>query len=141
MVAIELASPGRPRISRKTIAQGRPGVLRWTCMLVCALCCARCTRDRGCSAHPVFPAPSNFSGARQTKSKARAHRAARISFVVLAKARTHTLRPIDKRMLRDTFFQQQMTGIMGPGLRQDDGGDCRQNECGEEMAITMVGDG
>jgi len=20
--------------------------------------CARCTRDRGCSAHPVFPAPS-----------------------------------------------------------------------------------
>src|SRR3954451_12104738 len=60
MVAIELASPGRPRISRKTIAQGRPGVLRWTCMLVCAPFCANCTRDRGCSAHPVFPAPSDF---------------------------------------------------------------------------------
>src|SRR3954468_12061715 len=31
-------------------------------MLVCALCCARCTRDRGCSAHPVFPAPSDWRG-------------------------------------------------------------------------------
>ena len=27
-------------------------------MLVCAFPCANCTRDRGCSAHPVFPAPS-----------------------------------------------------------------------------------
>src|SRR6266702_8438128 len=27
-------------------------------MLVCAFSCAYCTRDRGCSAHPVFPAPS-----------------------------------------------------------------------------------
>src|SRR5450756_2043535 len=29
-------------------------------MLVCVSCCALCTRDRGCSAHPVFPAPSLF---------------------------------------------------------------------------------
>src|ERR1700736_1398725 len=27
-------------------------------MLVCVFFCACCTRDRGCSAHPVFPAPS-----------------------------------------------------------------------------------
>src|SRR5258708_5243597 len=27
-------------------------------MLVCVFFCAACTRDRGCSAHPVFPAPS-----------------------------------------------------------------------------------
>ena len=26
----------------------------------CAFCFAYCTRDRGCSAHPVFPAPSDF---------------------------------------------------------------------------------
>src|SRR3954452_13315995 len=71
MVAIELASPGRTRISRKTIAQGRPGVLRWTCMLVCAFCCARCTRDRGCSAHPVFPAPSVFEGGKRTANLGR----------------------------------------------------------------------
>ena len=49
---------GERGIRRQTIAQGRPDALRWTCMLVCALLCARCTRDRGCSAHPVFPAPS-----------------------------------------------------------------------------------
>jgi hypothetical protein len=48
---------GEHGISRKAIAQGRPDALRWTCMLVCALPCAHCTRDRGCSAHPVFPAP------------------------------------------------------------------------------------
>src|SRR6266542_2198122 len=35
-------------------------------MLVCAFLCANCTRDRGCSVHPVFPAPSNFRGG-QTK--------------------------------------------------------------------------
>src|SRR5229473_8520678 len=29
-------------------------------MLVCASLCAHCTRDRGCSAHPAFPAPSVF---------------------------------------------------------------------------------
>ena len=27
-------------------------------MLVCVFLCASCTRDRGCSAHPAFPAPS-----------------------------------------------------------------------------------
>src|SRR3979490_323924 len=31
-------------------------------MLVGALLCASCLRDRGCSAHPVFPAPSVFEG-------------------------------------------------------------------------------
>src|SRR5882757_9944609 len=30
-------------------------------MLVCALPCAHCARDLGCSVHPVFPAPSSFS--------------------------------------------------------------------------------
>src|SRR4030081_2612907 len=30
--------------------------------------CAFCTRDRGCSAHPVFPAPSDF-GERDIDSK------------------------------------------------------------------------
>jgi len=31
-------------------------------MLVCVFVCYFCTRDRGCSAHPVFPAPSVFLG-------------------------------------------------------------------------------
>src|SRR3954449_10659285 len=40
-------------------------------MLVCAFCCARCTRDRGCSAHPVFPAPSVFEGGKRTANLGR----------------------------------------------------------------------
>ena len=32
------------------------------CMLVCALLAHYCTRDRGCSKHPAFPAPSDFWG-------------------------------------------------------------------------------
>ena len=31
-------------------------------MLVCVFLMHNCTRDRGCSAHPVFPAPSHFEG-------------------------------------------------------------------------------
>src|ERR1700681_2365221 len=31
-------------------------------MLVCVFANTNCTRDRGCSAHPVFPAPSCFLG-------------------------------------------------------------------------------
>jgi len=38
------------------------------CMLVCSFVCANRTRDRGCSKHPVFPAPSDFEeGKRDAK--------------------------------------------------------------------------
>src|SRR5258707_5108163 len=40
-------------------------------MLVCAFFCAYCTRDRGCSAHPVFPAPSDFKGRRFSENLGR----------------------------------------------------------------------
>src|ERR1700712_3743962 len=39
-------------------------------MLVGALPCAHCTRDRGCSAHPAFPAPSVFRGKRFSTTRA-----------------------------------------------------------------------
>jgi hypothetical protein len=65
------AHQGERAISRKTIAQGRPDALRFTCMLVCAFPCAHCTRDRGCSAHPAFPAPSVFKGVPLTASLGR----------------------------------------------------------------------
>ena len=51
---------GERGISRKTIAQGMPECSDCTCMLVCALLAHFCTRDRGCSKHPAFPAPSSF---------------------------------------------------------------------------------
>src|SRR5882672_9649482 len=37
-------------------------------MLVCAFPSSICTRDRGCSAHPAFPAPSCFGGWQSTQS-------------------------------------------------------------------------
>jgi hypothetical protein len=52
---------GERGISRKAIAQGMPECPDCTCMLVCVSLCAICTRDRGCSKHPAFPAPSSLS--------------------------------------------------------------------------------
>src|SRR6187399_1376240 len=45
-------------VSRKPIAQGRPGCSRCPVCSCAFLFCANRTRDRGCSKHPVFPAPS-----------------------------------------------------------------------------------
>src|SRR6185436_14378340 len=54
-------------------------------MLVCAFVCAYCTRDRGCSAHPVFPAPSLFEGERlfQTSGATRRGIVASYSVVIV----------------------------------------------------------
>src|SRR5436305_9368529 len=52
-------------------------------MLVCAFLDAHCTRDRGCSAHPVFPAPL-ISRAR-FPAKLRAHGAARMLLAVIVR--------------------------------------------------------
>ena len=59
MVAKEPGHQGERAISRKTIAQGRPDVSAEP-VCSCAFLHLFCTRDRGCSAHPVFPAPSDF---------------------------------------------------------------------------------
>ena len=64
---------GERGISRKTIAQGMPECSGCTCMLVCASTTISCTRDRGCSKHPAFPAPSCLG---ETVGKARAKCAA-----------------------------------------------------------------
>ena len=65
---------GEHEVSRKAIAQGRPGCSACTCMLVCAFLVRNCTRDRGCSVHPVFPAPSHFERARRSKTRANVSR-------------------------------------------------------------------
>ena len=44
-----------------------------------------CTRDRGCSAHPVFPAPSVFEGDNQCKPRAK--HVARTRYIQLSSAR------------------------------------------------------
>src|SRR2546430_17182316 len=54
------------------------------------------TRDRGCSAHPTFPAPSIFEGGKEFASLGRNHaarsRTHTLSHVVPANAGTHTPR-------------------------------------------------
>jgi len=47
--------------------------------------------------------------------------------VVPANAGTHTPRPPDRALKVETFFKQQMTGVMGPGVRRDDG--CLISRC------------
>src|SRR5258705_11662322 len=58
MEARRIRLQGELGISRKAIAQGMPECSDCTCMLVCVSLCASCTRDRGGSVHPAFPAPS-----------------------------------------------------------------------------------
>ena len=63
--ARKAASPGRARISRKTIARGKPGCLGCTCQIrVHSLCTFR-TRCCGRSRRPAFPAPSVQEGANE----------------------------------------------------------------------------
>ena len=68
-------------VSRKAIAQGRPECSQLPCMLVCSFVCANRTRDRGCSKHPVFPAPSDWRG-REISGKPRAYHVARMRKLV-----------------------------------------------------------
>ncbi len=72
------SSPGRARISRQTIAQGRPGVFRPTCCPVVHLRVQIfAQRTMGASRHPVFPAPSSPKRGKDY-SKTRAFPAARM---------------------------------------------------------------
>src|SRR3982075_3525686 len=74
MVSQKAGSPGRSRISRKAIAQGRPDASAKPVCLRAPFCCNYRTQDRGCGARPVFPAPSIFSGAKRSQSSSGASR-------------------------------------------------------------------
>src|SRR5215212_506209 len=67
---------GEHEVSRKAIAQGRPECSRCPVCSCAVLFCANRTRDRGCSKHPVFPAPSDWRG-QEVSGKPRAECAAR----------------------------------------------------------------
>ncbi len=85
---------GERGISRQPIAQGMPECSGCTCMLVCALPCAHCTRDRGCSKHPAFPAPSQEG---QGSSKPRALCAARTRSHIQSSSPAHAGDPVFQR--------------------------------------------
>jgi hypothetical protein len=95
-VAKEPAHRGEHEVSRKAIAQGMSDCLRCPVCSCAPFFCAVCTRDRGCSVHPAFPAPLCFERGNEF-GKARANHAARSRpvpylHVVPAKAGTHTPR-------------------------------------------------
>src|SRR6266404_5821646 len=54
---------GEHEVSRKTIAQGRPGLPRCTCGDYARVLYLFRTRGCGCIGHPAFPAPSDYRGA------------------------------------------------------------------------------
>src|SRR6266568_2505383 len=58
------AHRGERVISRKAIAQGMSDCLRCP-VCSCAQLLLHCARDLGCSAHPAFPAPSDFERSRK----------------------------------------------------------------------------
>src|SRR5258707_4184207 len=89
---------GEREVSRKTIAQGRPGLLRCTCGDYARVLYLFRTRGYGCIGHPAFPAPSVLRGANGF-SKPRAPRAARMrrricSSLRGAKRRSNPLSPL-----------------------------------------------
>src|SRR5436309_2925371 len=95
-------------------------------MLVCVYYCAFGTRDRGCSRHPAFPAPSVFKRANEFAKLGR-NRAARIIFVVPDKRATrapirdpYAAAEITRARWLTALLQQLRTVAMGPGVRRDD---------------------
>src|SRR5450756_559230 len=78
-------------------------------MLVCVFLCTCCTRDRGCSAHPVFPAPSDQEG-KEVSSKPRAYQAARSRRHVSTSLRVKRSNPyFSLRREMDCFASLAMT--------------------------------
>ena len=60
--ARKAASPGRSRISRQTIARGKPGCLGCTCQIRVRSLLPIAHGAFGCIQHPAFPAPSPSEG-------------------------------------------------------------------------------
>jgi hypothetical protein len=54
------SSPGRARYKPSNHCAGNAGLLRLYLYARVRFCAQFCTRDRGCSKHPAFPAPSYF---------------------------------------------------------------------------------
>src|SRR5258708_15112157 len=100
-------------------------------MLVCVFLCTYCTRDRGCSAHPVCPAPSDWRG-RDVDGKTRANCAARSRSHVFDDLYSTSSRPIcaiahqepgpiprgpsEKALALDTFCKINGRGVWVPAF-------------------------
>jgi len=68
------SSPGRARHKPSNHCAGKAGFSPLDLYARARTSLCHCTRDRGCSAHPVFPAPSLFRGTRAVASARGARR-------------------------------------------------------------------
>src|SRR4029079_11153358 len=84
---------GEHEVSRKAIAQGRPECSRCPVCSCALLFAHNRTRDRGCSKHPVFPAPSEQAGGSvmQTSGDQRRENAKSYSVVIVRLVRACAL--------------------------------------------------
>src|SRR2546427_3330338 len=93
-------------------------------MLVCAYNVHSCTRDRGCSAHPAFPAPSLPERGNELENLGRKHAARRRTriypHVVPAKAGTHAAADVVLKRWLTALPRQLDPVVIGPGFRRDD---------------------
>ena len=68
-------SPGRARYKPvETTAQGKPGCLRWTCMLVCVFLCNFAHETAGAARTRLSLRPLPFEGGNRRKARAHARR-------------------------------------------------------------------
>src|SRR5882672_3455423 len=131
------AHRGEREISRKTIAQGKPDASAGPVCSCAFFPCAFCTRDRGCSAHPAFPAPSCFLGVKIDAKLGRiaprecrrtSSRCLKVESATLATNSTSSLRtqgPItttvsDVAKPSNNVFLLQAARRMSPCVRRDD---------------------
>ena len=76
------SSPGRARHKPSNHCAGNAGVLRLYLYARVRSLCNICTRDRGCSKHPAFPAPSVGGQVMQTSDAVRRENANLCQLVV-----------------------------------------------------------
>ena len=108
-------SPGRSRISRKTIAWGMPDVSGASAVNTRVHTkTTKRTRGCGCIVHPAFPAPSDFRMA-QSFRKTRTHRAARTWWCVFRHCEERSDEAIHSffRGAMDCFASLAMTALLG----------------------------
>jgi hypothetical protein len=95
------------------------------CMLVCSFVCANRTRDRGCSKHPVFPAPSDKEGGKLLAKLGRnavARSRKRVSYGLHEAERScypllegeEVTKPARTRTDRMSYFAMQQSHSHGP---------------------------
>src|SRR5206468_8884165 len=87
-----------PRRSATSRNSADAGVFQLPCMLVCIFVSANRTRDRGCSKHPIFPAPSKFRRANEDANLGRS--ASRDRSLIFNRSLTFSRHHPRKRMIQ-----------------------------------------